>query len=486
MAKKMNMKDIIVLIPGIMGSILQLRKGKNLWDTSNIIWAASGLNTNLQNLKIQENDDYLIDDLEDGVQATGLIRVPGVIGGLIKTDDYSSISNLITEEFNVTKGEIHDNNPANFFEFPYDWRRDNRVAARKLQQLIDNRLPQWREKTGNEKAKVIILAHSMGGLVARHYLEVLEGWQNCRALVTFGTPYRGAVNSVNYLANGHKLGFADLTDIVRSFTSVYQLMPIYPMVKIGENYQRVSETQGIPHLDKKRAEEALAFHREIEQAVEKHQKDAQYLNSKDSYQIIPFVGCSQNTFQSVELVDGKIQTSYELPTINNQKLDIALAEGDGTVPRLSASPIELDGRLSVRYIVESHSCLQSNLQVFDDVIRLLEDTQNPNAPIRGELGLIQNQRATISLIIDDLYVASEPIELRAKILNLNTNIGVLQATIAPVKENEEPIQLNFRQQDDQWVLTIDKLSLGLYRLEVETSMKNPLCPTPVKDVFVVL
>ena len=71
-------------------------------------------------------------------------------------------------------------------------------------------------------------------------------------------------------------------------------------------------------------------------------------------------------------------------------------------------------------------------------------------------------------------------------MNLNTNIGVLQATIAPVKENEEPIQLNFRQQDDQWVLTIDKLSLGLYRLEVETSMKNPLCPTPIKDVFVVL
>lgn len=481
------MKDIIVLIPGIMGSILQLKKGKKLWDTSNIIWAMSGLNDNLQNLKIQGEDDYLRDDLEDGVQATGLIRVPGVIGGLIKTDDYSSISNLITEEFNVTKGEIHDNNPANFFEFPYDWRRDNRVAARKLQQLIDKRLPQWREKTGNEKAKVIILAHSMGGLVARHYLEVLEGWQNCRALVTFGTPYRGAVNSVNYLANEQRLGFADLTDIVRSFTSVYQLIPIYPMVKIGENYQQVAETQGIPHLDKKRAEKALAFHREIEQAVEKHQKDAQYLNFKDSYQIIPFVGCSQNTFQSVELVDGKIQTSYELPTINNQKLDIALAEGDGTVPRLSASPIELDGKLAARYIVDTHSCLQSNLQVFDDLSRLLEDMQNTEKPpIRGGLRSELNHRATISLNIDDLYVTSEPIELRAKILNLNTNIGVLQATITPVEANKEPIQLNFKQQDEQWVLTIDKLSLGLYRLEVETSMKNPLCPTPVKDVFVVI
>jgi hypothetical protein len=35
----------------------------------------------------------------------------------------------------------------------------------------------------------------MGGLVARYYLEVLGGWEKCRALFTFGTPHRGSLNA---------------------------------------------------------------------------------------------------------------------------------------------------------------------------------------------------------------------------------------------------------------------------------------------------
>jgi pimeloyl-ACP methyl ester carboxylesterase len=39
--------------------------------------------------------------------------------------------------------------------------------------------------------KLILVGHSMGGLVARYFLECLEGWRDTRRLVTFGTPYRG-------------------------------------------------------------------------------------------------------------------------------------------------------------------------------------------------------------------------------------------------------------------------------------------------------
>jgi triacylglycerol esterase/lipase EstA (alpha/beta hydrolase family) len=68
----------------------------------------------------------------------------------------------------------------------------------------------------------------MGGLVARYYLEVLEGWRDCRALITFGTPYRGSANALNYLANGYKKLFLDLTEVMRSFSSIYQL-PYFPL-----------------------------------------------------------------------------------------------------------------------------------------------------------------------------------------------------------------------------------------------------------------
>ena len=86
----------------------------------------------------------------------------------------------------------------------------------------------------------------MGGLVARYFLECLDGWRDTRMLITFGTPHRGSLNAVDFLVNGFvkKLGplkVADLSDLLRSLTSVYQLLPIYPCVDLGPGYQRVAE-----------------------------------------------------------------------------------------------------------------------------------------------------------------------------------------------------------------------------------------------------
>lgn len=120
-------------------------------------------------------DDPNVDDLGDGIRATRLVPDAHLIPGLVKIDGYSAMVRLITDTFKVQRGSIDDDGPANFFEFPYDWRRDNRVAARQLKTLIDRRLSQWRAFSGADDAKVILLAHSMGGLVARHYLEMLDG-----------------------------------------------------------------------------------------------------------------------------------------------------------------------------------------------------------------------------------------------------------------------------------------------------------------------
>ncbi len=477
---KERMRDIVVLIPGIMGSVLE-KDGKDLWATARVAGAAltSLGSSSLQQLKV-EGDDPDVDDIGDGIQATRLITVPRLIAGLTKTDDYSVLSRLITDYFQVIKATVDDDVPANFFEFPYDWRRDNRVAARKLKKLIDKRLPQWREHTGIKDAKVIILAHSMGGLIARYYLEVLEGWQDCRALVTFGTPHRGAIDAVNFVANGYKQIFLELTEVVRSYTSVYQLMPIYEMVNVRGKYQRVAETDGLPNIDQKRAEQALAFHREIETAVHQHQNNAQYL--KSGYKIIPVVGFRQDTLQSVELSEGKLIASYELPN----EIDFSLGEGDGTVPRLSAIPIELDQEYRETYIAQRHSCLQSSPQVLSDLRERLKQMQILHKPIRGpEPSQEVAQRPAINLNLDDLYLASEPVELRAKIINLREDPGVLKATITRVG-SDEPLSFEFHQQEHRWVLTIDALTPGLYRLEVRTRKAGPSAPIPVQDLFEVV
>ena len=56
--------------------------------------------------------------------------------------------------------------------------------------------------------------------------------------MTFGTPYWGAINAINYVANGYKEKLVDLTNLLRSFPSVYELMACYDVVKVGKNRGR--------------------------------------------------------------------------------------------------------------------------------------------------------------------------------------------------------------------------------------------------------
>lgn len=61
------------------------------------------------------------------------------VPGRVKIDGYSAIVRMIHDNFEVRPGSLHNATPANFFEFPYDWRRDNRVAARQLRAHPDTR-----------------------------------------------------------------------------------------------------------------------------------------------------------------------------------------------------------------------------------------------------------------------------------------------------------------------------------------------------------
>jgi pimeloyl-ACP methyl ester carboxylesterase len=65
------------------------------------------------------------------------------------------------------------------------WTSDVRTAARRLGDTIDAIC----EQTGYERIHVI--GHSMGGLVARYYVQRLGGDARVHTLVTLGTPHRG-------------------------------------------------------------------------------------------------------------------------------------------------------------------------------------------------------------------------------------------------------------------------------------------------------
>lgn len=181
------MKDVVVLLPGIGGSVLA-RDGKDVWAPTPGVALAGvlSLGGNIKRLKL-DGDDPDVDDLGDGVVATRLVPDFHFVPGLDwKIDGYTKFRDDVVRRFGVLPGD-------NYFEFPYDWRRDNRVAARALARRSHEWLARWREKSGDADAKLVLVCHSMGGIVARLFLEFLDGWRDTRTLVTFGTPYSGSV-----------------------------------------------------------------------------------------------------------------------------------------------------------------------------------------------------------------------------------------------------------------------------------------------------
>ena len=478
MTQKIPMRDMVVILPGITGSVLQ-KDGKDLWAVSGqAIWQIlRNADLSIQDLKLVQ-DDPEAESLGDGIRATRLVEDAHLIPGLVKIDGYTKTSRLFTDNFDVTVGNIYedaDDKAANFYHFPYDWRRDNRASARLLKKLVDKRLKCWREASGATDAKVILLAHSMGGLVSRYYLEVLEGWRDCRALFTFGTPYRGSVNAVNFLANGYKKLFLDLTEVMRSLTSIYQLLPIYEMVNIGGEYKRIAEADNLPNIVQERAQNALAFHREIEAAVSVHRNDEMYRNS---FTTVAIAGIQQPTLQSAQLLNGQLTVSEQLPKILQNRPD--LSDGDGTVPQVSAIPIELSNSFNNSFIAELHGSLQNQSQILEDLRNRLELSQ-------FDLGTVRALQTAISLAVEDLYLANEAIILRARVISTPGLItGKLKAEITSISEQRPALNLYFEEREQEWVLAIDDLPPGLYRVKVQTEDSSAQAPTPVHDLFEVV
>ena len=481
--RKTELQDVLIFLPGIGGSVLQTKDGEPLWAPSaRVAWRfLTRPSEMLAQLRL-EGDDPERELLDDGIRAVSLAQDMHLIPGLWKIDGYSGFREMMTEAFELQTGsaDAGDARVANYFDFPYDWRRDNRATARRLRRFVDDRLHRWRKGTPFRDAKVILIAHSMGGLVARYYLEALGGWRDCRALITLGTPFRGSVKALDFLANGHRLLFSDLTEVVRSFTSVYQLLPRYPMLEEGGRYKRVAETEAdIPGVKRERARDALRFHEEIDEA------DA--ARAERGYGLVPIVGTWQPTLQSARLLGGRVTVDNAVPTWTK----FPDGDGDGTVPRVSATPVEPSSRapeLSSDWLntfrAERHASLQNNAVVLQDLQDRLIQSQVRTDHIRGALK--SSPEPALALDVDDLYLSGEPVTLRAAVRNAGAHeirrvrIRIRSATDGVAVHDGELTPVG-----EEWSLVLTALPPGAYRVEVGALAAGGGAPKPVHDIFAV-
>jgi pimeloyl-ACP methyl ester carboxylesterase len=348
--------DIYVLVPGILGSVLQ-KDGKDVFGLTagagfRALFSGGHSITDLQlsetPWKLAEHSDEEIrqvPDLGDGVTADRLAADAHLIPGLWKVDGYGRVGEFLRKRFGLVLGQ-------NYFEFPYDWRRDNRVAAHQLAASCRGWLAS--RQLQYPDAQLVLIGHSMGGLVSRYYLEVLGGWRKTRRLITFGTPYRGSLNAVDFVANGFSrfFGLVDLTDMLCSFPSVHQLLPIYRCVDTGgSEMRRLTEVpdEVLRRLTREEVEAARGFHKEIEDAVARHRDVDEYVVR--GYRVRAVVGIDQPTYQSAVWQGGqlKIIRSYDGKDFG----------GDGTVPRVSASPQEAETDEDAMFSSDKHGSLQN-------------------------------------------------------------------------------------------------------------------------------
>src|SRR6266446_4664324 len=155
------MTHAAIIIPGAMGSVLKLNQ--------EVIWPGSAQELFLPYKKMAK---LMLPNLD----ATDVIRSVSISEQYQKLIDDLAIC-----------GFREDDNPQTLYVCPYDWRKDNAMAATKLADLIDKAVMQ------NGVTEISLIAHSMGGLISRYYLEsgdfnARSGFPAIRLLITLGTP----------------------------------------------------------------------------------------------------------------------------------------------------------------------------------------------------------------------------------------------------------------------------------------------------------
>jgi len=276
-------------------------------------------------------------------------------------------------------------------EFPYDWRLSVEHNAGELAKLVVWHLSRWRaHPSGSADAKVVLVAHSMGGLVARYFTHVLGGASDVRTTVTLGTPYHGSVKAAYILSSGRgapvPLPRKRLRRFVRHMPGFYDLLPFYRCVDEGTT-ARWLQPGDIEDLE---GDSELAT-----ESLDRHKR----LIAGDAGSLRLLIGVEQPTMQSLSVRNG-VATPLQHTCLTDQtgvidqRVDLG---GDGTVFRRSAAAFGL----APGTLPQSHGAVAATEEAISHVRDVLtNDTAGPPLGL-GEIGID----------IPDVVPADEPLTI---------------------------------------------------------------------------
>lgn len=388
----------VILIPGIGGSELKVNN-TYLWSfpdghggTYNHTYpAGEKVWVNEDEAKALGNDDYfdILRMRSDGQTPEADL---GLTGNLYAGAYQGTIDFLVSAGYTLNK---------DLFVFPYDWRKDISSTA----PLLDQKIESIKTQTGSQK--VDIVAHSMGGLVARNYIADPTKAGKVRKLITLGTPHLGAVDTLNKLFYGgcltkpgvltdlskfnicFGLSQSEVKDVLQNMISSYELTPSQ---KYYEFYNGSDNNHPLPFVDNRNIDNngitGFLNYTQIKTILTKLGYNTSLFTPSENFHNLDNNLSNTNGVDvsiiagSGKATTGQIIEDYYLnfTGIKIPKTDIRKVNGDETVPLFSASLTDgtksLIGSAKIYYTDQFHGNLVGNGPALNLTKNILNNDDN--------------------------------------------------------------------------------------------------------------
>ncbi len=288
--KELPPRRSVVFVPGLMGSELWLGE-ERVWPNISYLFS--------------HQDIFRFPDGAP-LEARGIVNEVVIVPNLIKQEQYGRLGDFLVEVLGYTR-------QVDLLEFGYDWRQDVRRSAQQLAVAIE---------ASTLTLPITLIAHSLGTLVSRYYVECLDGKVKVERLILLGGPHLGVPKAVTSMLTGEGLlPFGLMGDKMKkllvTFPSMYQILPTYVCAhdQNGQPINIFKDTTWLP----------TTYHTLLSQAGEfRHE-----LGMHSSVPTISVFGYGIKTISHLSIQRGLVGNWFKLaleckPT------------GDETIPELSA------------------------------------------------------------------------------------------------------------------------------------------------------
>lgn len=388
---------LVVVIPGIGGS--------ELADASGTIVYRAGLGPFLS-----VGRDPSVLDPNNELRPVRLIGPCSLICWQLITG-YDGLLNGITKGLGlspdrvVTAGEDLVDRDATVVAFPYDFRRSVEQIANDLDRVV-------RERAQGQR--VVLVAHSMGGLIASWWWAFMSEGIDVDQIITLGTPFRGAAKALDALVNGMRIGpFAlrqAVTDTVRTWDSVFDLLPHYQVVNGNDKYRYPYE------LPSDITSAVTGFSGKARAAYEKNRCLHDALVNKvaegggNPFTVYYSQGHATLGHASIDThSDGLVVAKG-----NPRAIPASWEGGDGTVPAFSAIPDVLEDEVyRWRRLRGKHQDLVEEKSVFEHMSEHARD----RLPAAARGARRHDVDAYLQLDLEDVVLAGTEAEVRLRVVD---------------------------------------------------------------------